>query len=130
MKRIYTAADPVHARLIVGCLAQHGIAAKVLGESLWSIQGELPVEGPGVWVVNPDDAERALELISEQESPGNPTHCRSCGYDLRSTFAARCPECGEPFQSLEDWTCPACGETCEGQFTQCWSCGADRPEDA
>jgi hypothetical protein len=26
---------------------------------------------------------------------------------------------------LPAWKC-ACGETCEGQFTQCWRCGAYR----
>jgi rubrerythrin len=24
------------------------------------------------------------------------------------------------------WKCSTCNETCEGQFTQCWSCGAYR----
>jgi hypothetical protein len=28
-------------------------------------------------------------------------------------------------QSHPAWKC-ACGETCEGQFTQCWRCGAQR----
>lgn len=26
-----------------------------------------------------------------------------------------------------DWTCPRCGEDIEGQFTDCWQCGASRP---
>ncbi len=26
-----------------------------------------------------------------------------------------------------DWRCGSCGEPVEGQFTACWSCGADRP---
>jgi len=28
-------------------------------------------------------------------------------------------------KDLPDWRC-ACGEACEGQFTQCWRCGAYR----
>ena len=32
-------------------------------------------------------------------------------------------------QSLprHEWRCPRCGETIEGQFTDCWSCGTERP---
>jgi len=27
----------------------------------------------------------------------------------------------------ERWTCAKCGETLEGQFTECWKCGASHP---
>jgi rubrerythrin len=27
----------------------------------------------------------------------------------------------------QNWRCPKCGENLEGQFTECWSCGARRP---
>ena len=26
------------------------------------------------------------------------------------------------------WTCTVCGEICEAQFTQCWKCGAPKPD--
>ena len=26
------------------------------------------------------------------------------------------------------WTCPKCGEAIEPQFTECWNCGASKPE--
>jgi hypothetical protein len=28
-----------------------------------------------------------------------------------------------------DWKCSECGEEVEGQFTECWQCGANRPEE-
>ena len=28
---------------------------------------------------------------------------------------------------LFPWVCARCGERLEGQFAQCWNCGADRP---
>ena len=28
------------------------------------------------------------------------------------------------------WTCAHCGENLEGQFTECWKCGATRPQPA
>ena len=27
----------------------------------------------------------------------------------------------------ERWRCAQCGESLEGQFTECWNCGASRP---
>ncbi len=26
-----------------------------------------------------------------------------------------------------DWLCPACGERIEGQFSNCWRCGGEKP---
>ena len=46
--------------------------------------------------VAPSDVERACQLLK----------------DSLSEFSA------------EPWTCPGCGEEVEGQFAQCWNCGA------
>ncbi len=32
-------------------------------------------------------------------------------------------------QESESWKCSRCGELLEGQFTDCWNCGASRDED-
>jgi hypothetical protein len=129
MKCAYVAANPLHARLIVGLLEQHGIVATIQGEGLWGMRGELPFTSetaPSVWV-DDADASRAAEILRNHESIVNPAHCPACGYDLRGLVEARCPECGTPFNKQIEWTCGGCGEEIEGQFTHCWKCGAEKP---
>ena len=64
--------------------------------------GELPPTDvwPELWVLDDADYDRAMarvqELLAEQTEPA------------------------------PDWTCPRCGEVIEGQFAQCWNCGAAR----
>jgi len=74
----------------------------VRNELLSSAMGELPpaecqIE---VWVLRDADAagaERLLRLGSQAAAGDTP------------------------------WRCAACGEAAEPQFSQCWSCGAERP---
>ncbi len=134
MIEIYLAGDPAEAHLVQALLAEHGIAAIVQGEALWSAAGGLPLgpaSAPSVWLRDDGDVERAGRLIAAHFGPPkNPAHCANCGYDLRGLPEPRCPECGRPFRRSEPqtpWTCALCGEESEGQFTQCWQCGADRP---
>jgi hypothetical protein len=54
---------------------------------------------PSIWVPEEDRA-RARELIERA---------------LKETPA---PD--------DDWICAGCGEAIEGQFTECWQCGAAR----
>lgn len=136
MIEIFRAHDPAEAHLVVALLEQNGIPAFVQGEALGAAAGGLPL-GPGgapsVWLRDDGDAEGAGQLIAAFCVPRNPEHCANCGYDLRGLPEPRCPECGQPFlRSVPQppWKCAQCGEECEGQFTQCWRCGADRPGDA
>jgi predicted RNA-binding Zn-ribbon protein involved in translation (DUF1610 family) len=132
MIKVYSARDPAEAHLVAAVLKEHGIAAMVQGESLWSARGALPLgpdSAPSVWVADDGDAERARHLIATECGPPNPTHCQNCGYDLQGLPEPRCPECGQSFTRVEagpPWTCPHCGEQCEGQFAQCWKCGRER----
>ncbi len=90
-------------------LEDAGIRAVVLGETLAQGRGELPMTPdtlPAVWV-GEADADRALSLAREFEARTKP-----------GAAAAG--------QAAPDWTCPACGESIEGQFTDCWNCGATR----
>lgn len=105
MKHVYTAKLAADAYLIKGFLESAGIEAVVRGEYLVGGQGELPAGLCSVWIT--DDAQYAYadRLVA----------------DFLSGNAAR-----EARHNA--WRCPKCGEQLEGQFTQCWQCGAARPD--
>ena len=106
MKQVYLAQDPIQANLLVDLLGAEGVEAVVQGEHLYAIRGLVPVAYPTVWVVDDGEYDRARALALE--------------FDRQQQMDAD----REP---LEPWNCPSCGETIEGQFDQCWHCGADRP---
>jgi hypothetical protein len=129
MIRVANAASPLHAQLMVGVLAEHGISACVQGEALWGARGELPLSlesSPSVWVVDELEVERARQILVRHNTRANPAHCGVCGYNLRGLGEPRCPECGTPFRVEGMWTCPRCTEELGTQFTHCWKCGAER----
>ncbi len=103
MKLVHTARHPTEAHLIRGMLEAAGIRAEVKGDQLYGAFGELPVL-PTVWVLDDKLAAEADRLIIEF---------------LRGTAARR--------YANQRWACPRCGEILEGQFTDCWKCGAARP---
>ena len=103
MKLVFTAKHPTEAHLIRGMLESEGIRAEVRGDQLYGAFGELPVL-PTVWIRDPADDADAVRVVNEF---------------LRGTPARR--------HGHERWTCAGCGETLEGQFTDCWNCGAARP---
>lgn len=103
MKLIHTAKHPTEAHLIKGLLEAEGVRASVLGDQLYGAYGELPVL-PTVWILDDTLAAHANRLVIEF---------------LRGSAARR--------HGHDRWTCPHCGEALEGQFTDCWNCGAERP---
>ncbi len=103
MKQLHVARHAPEAHLVCGFLASHGIAAEVRGELLTSGWGELPLDVCSVWVKDDRDYGRGRELVTEFFS---------------GAYARR--------HAGERWTCAGCGENLEGQFTQCWRCGATR----
>ena len=103
MKPLHTARHAAEAHLIRGYLESQGINAIVRGEYLSGGIGELPADLCKVWVVDDREFTRADQLLQQF---------------LRGD-AARA-------HAHERWRC-SCGEDIEGQFTDCWSCGATRP---
>ena len=103
MKLIHTAKHPAEAHLIRGMLEADGIRAIVQGDQLYGAYGELPIL-PTVWILDDSLATHADRLVLDF---------------LRGTAARR--------HGHEHWTCVQCGENLEGQFTDCWNCGAARP---
>jgi len=104
--RVYVARHPTDAHLFKGILEAQGIEALVRGEALFGARGEAPVTFdtlPSVWVMDDDDVDRARALADE--------------YAKGDTAAEPRPT----------WRCAACREVVEGQFSECWQCGATRP---
>lgn len=102
MKLVYTAKHPTEAHLIKGMLEAAGIRAEVKGDQLYGAFGELPVL-PTVWIIDDTLAAQADRVV----------------IDFLQGNAAR-------KYGHERWTCANCGEILEGQFTECWKCGAAR----
>jgi hypothetical protein len=103
--KVYAARDTLEAHFLKGVLEAEGIRAVILGETLASARGELPLTLetlPGVWV-HEADRDRAMELAA----------------------SITCPQ--EDVVSQPRWTCRRCGERHEGAFSECWQCGASRP---
>ncbi|MCY4078240.1 MAG: DUF2007 domain-containing protein [Acidobacteria bacterium] len=103
--RVYSApilAQVAHVRHV---LEAHGIECRIQGEYRSGAVGEIPPSEawPELWVVDPADAVEAQRLVDE---------------------AIQGAETDAP-----GWTCSRCGEPNEGQFSACWKCGTDRPDD-
>ena len=88
-------------------LENHAIPCIVRNDFLSGGAGELPVNEtwPEIWVTDDRDFDRARALVD--------------------AILAAAHEESEP-----PWRCASCGEQMEGQFTDCWRCGASRPEPA
>lgn len=104
MKQLHAARHAFEAHAIRGFLVSHGIDAEVRGEYLTSGWGELPVDVCSVWVMDDVQYGAATELLAAF---------------LKGALARQF--------GAQRWTCGRCGEKLEGQFTECWSCGAERP---
>jgi hypothetical protein len=100
LKRIYSSFNLAAVHHARNLLETEGIRAVVKNEFLSSAMGDLP-----------------------------PAECQAEVWILLETDAARAEACLKNAFSIKPsapWKCPGCGEACEGQFTQCWRCGAYR----
>ena len=98
MKKLTSSESLVMINHWKNILESEGIPCEIRNEHLGSIMGEMPfVEvWPQLWIVNDLDADRAMQLISDDASDESPA---------------------------DPWTCRSCGEENEGQFAACWNCG-------
>lgn len=99
MKRVYTAETLVQVVHVQNLLSANGIVAELRNARLAGALGEIPFleTWPQLWV-------------HEHQ------------YDWANQVIER--SLREPAEPREHWTCPDCGEHIEGQFTECWRCGA------
>jgi hypothetical protein len=99
LKRIYSSHNLAAVHHARNLLENEGIRAVVKNEFLSSAMGDLP----------PAECQAEVWVVFEQDFP-------TAEVILRALSA---------HADLPAWNC-ACGESCEGQFTQCWRCGAYR----
>ncbi len=102
MKSLYCNADWTKVVYLKQALQDYGIQCVVKNEYLAGAVGQIPATEcwPELWVLDPECIEAARRL-------------------MKSILV-------EPRHSAESWQCRVCGETSEGQFTDCWRCGASR----
>lgn len=104
MKVIYSHANLALAGYVQGVLADHGIECRLRNQFLAGVAGELPPVECWPQVVVDDDRLEAQAKALVEELLREADH-----------------------RPLPEWRCPGCGELIEGQFTACWSCGANQP---
>jgi uncharacterized protein (UPF0212 family) len=107
--KLYAGSSGVDVYVLRDMLAQDGIPSVIMGESLGTARGDLPMTAdtlPSLWV-GKQDAERAVPIAVEYD------RIKLNGIDASQAGA--------------DWKCAKCGEEVEGHFSACWNCGTDRP---
>ena len=108
LKKVYVARGPGDAHVLRGLLESVGVRSVSRGDDFVPFQGGSLMHmetRSSVWVLEDDTYPRALEIVKE--------------------YVGRTVEISAP--PIDAWSCPQCGEAVERQFTECWSCGADRP---
>lgn len=103
MIKIYSNQDTLMLGHLRNVIRAHGIECVIRNEHLAAAVGELPpIEcWPELWILDDSKYDEAQAVLKRALAPL------------------------EPVERL--WTCSGCGEEIEGQFTQCWNCGTNRP---
>lgn len=105
MKKLYVSANVLIVGHLRKVLENQGIACVIRNEYLLGAAGDLPANEcwPELWVTDDRDYEPARRLVDAYTGPGDVPR--------------------------PAWSCPTCNEWLEGQFSHCWRCGAERPDD-
>src|SRR5687767_4108163 len=102
MKKIYSAQDLLMLGHLKSVLEARGIDCVLRNVHLSGAMGELPpIEcWPELWVLDDEKYARAQGILGRALAP---------------------------LQSVQKpWKCGRCAEVIEGQFLECWNCGASR----
>ena len=105
MRRLFTSLNLIEINHVKNLLEAGGVQCVLRNQLMTTLAGEVPFDQASaqLWIL--DDTQMALaeEIFGEWR---------------RNRFK------GGPA-----WSCPACGERHEGQFSQCWKCGAEKPKE-
>ena len=103
MQPLYSSLNLHEIHHLKNLLEAEGIRCRITNELLSRLAGEIPFTecAPELWLLDERDFERARRVVTD---------------------FGRGATAGPP------WQCPSCGEALEGQFSNCWHCGALRPE--
>lgn len=104
MIKVYTSDDRVLVHHLKNILEAEGIECRIKNDQIHTLAGEVPAVEiwPEIWVIDENVAARAIQIVNDARM--------------------------DPPASGNRWTCAGCGEVHEPQFTECWNCGAARPE--
>ena len=102
MKKLYTTQNPLMISHLKNILETGGIGCVVKNSYLASAMGEIPpIEcWPELWVLEDERYQEAQAVLKQTLAP---------------VMGVKGP-----------WKCKNCGEMIEGQFSECWNCGARR----
>lgn len=105
MVKVFASPNAAVVNMARDILVQHEIGCTIRNERVAGAAGEVPWTEvwPELWVADERQADAARALLEPFEG------------DL------------DPLRAPPSWTCAVCGESVEGQFTDCWACGAERP---
>ena len=104
VRKVYASDDSLIVGHVRQVLENHAIGCIVRNDFLLGGAGEIPINEtwPEVWVIHDGDFEQARALVDAVVAEAGLT---------------------DP-----PWRCTTCGERVEGQFTDCWRCGATGPQ--
>jgi hypothetical protein len=103
MRRLFTSLNLIEINHVKNLLEAGGVQSVLRNQLMTTLAGEVPFDQASaqLWVLDDSQMPLAEEIFNDWR---------------RARFK------GGPA-----WTCFACGERHEGQFSQCWNCGAEKP---
>ena len=108
--KLYADGNSMTVHHLYGLLLEAGVDATVMGDALGAARGELPLTVetmPAIWI-HDRDVDRARPIVERFMAVNSGLN-------------------RPPKPEVASWQCAKCGEQIEGQFTQCWACGAQQP---
>jgi hypothetical protein len=103
MRRLFSSLNLIEINHVKNLLEAGGVHCVLKNQLMTTLAGEVPFDqcSAQLWVLDDSQMWLAEEILGDWR---------------RARFKG-----GPP------WTCSACGERHEGQFSQCWKCGAEMP---
>lgn len=103
MTKIYDSLDLPMVGHFRSILESMGIPCEIRNEAGVSLAGEVPFTAvfPELWVLDDEQAALACQTIRDYQERERTT------------------------PAMDDWTCANCGEFVDGNYAECWNCGAE-----